>query len=125
MVHNKVDLVNDRDKLPSWRGLPQVFASALTGAGVSDIETRIKEMVDAFNPFADEDFVAIGARHATALEEARDNIDTALNLLQREEPAELVASHLRDGLHSLGKITGKVDNEAMLDKLFASFCIGK
>ena len=38
---------------------------------------------------------------------------------------ELLASDLRDVLAAFGEITGKVDNEAMLDRLFATFCIGK
>jgi tRNA modification GTPase len=38
---------------------------------------------------------------------------------------ELLASDLRGALDALGEISGKVDNERMLDQLFASFCIGK
>lgn len=125
VVHNKTDLLENMAQVIPWEGLPQVSASALTGIGISEIEGQIERMVDAFNPLADEDFVAISARHATALEEAIENLRTGLDLLQKNDPVELVASHLRDSLHSLGKITGKVDNEAMLDKLFASFCIGK
>ena len=49
----------------------------------------------------------------------------AQRLLHQSEPAELVASHLREGLGHLEAIVGKVDNERVLDKLFASFCIGK
>ena len=40
-------------------------------------------------------------------------------------PAELLASDLRGALGALGEISGRVDNERMLDQLFASFCIGK
>ena len=35
------------------------------------------------------------------------------------------ADRLRAVLAAYGEITGKVDNERMLDHLFASFCIGK
>jgi tRNA modification GTPase len=43
----------------------------------------------------------------------------------RSAPVELLASDLRDVLAAYGEITGKVDNERMLDQLFATFCIGK
>lgn len=125
VVHNKIDLIPDPQKVRQWEGLPDVCLSALTGEGVGALEQRIRELLDAFNPLAGEDFVAISARHATALEEAAAALASALELLKGEEPAELVASHLREALHALGKITGRVDNEAMLDKLFATFCIGK
>jgi tRNA modification GTPase len=38
---------------------------------------------------------------------------------------ELLASDLRGVLTAYGAISGKVDNERMLDALFATFCIGK
>jgi tRNA modification GTPase len=38
---------------------------------------------------------------------------------------ELRAEDLRHALQSLGRITGAVDAEAILDDVFAAFCIGK
>ena len=38
---------------------------------------------------------------------------------------ELAAAQGRVALDALGEIVGLIDNERMLDKLFASFCIGK
>jgi tRNA modification GTPase len=37
----------------------------------------------------------------------------------------LAATQCRLALDFLGEIIGRIDNERMLDKLFASFCIGK
>jgi tRNA modification GTPase len=36
-----------------------------------------------------------------------------------------MASDLRAALGAFGEVAGKVDNERILDQLFASFCIGK
>jgi tRNA modification GTPase len=69
--------------------------------------------------------VAISARHAQALQQARECLAGAETKLRTEEPIELVASDLRGVLSSFGEITGRVDNEQMLDTLFATFCIGK
>jgi tRNA modification GTPase len=38
---------------------------------------------------------------------------------------ELMAEDVRLALRALGEITGRVDVEQVLDRLFASFCIGK
>jgi tRNA modification GTPase len=38
---------------------------------------------------------------------------------------ELLASDVRGALESLGEVLGKYDPERMLDRLFATFCIGK
>jgi tRNA modification GTPase len=40
-------------------------------------------------------------------------------------PAELLASDLCGVLEAFGEIAGRIDNERVLDRLFATFCIGK
>ena len=65
------------------------------------------------------------ARHAHAIQEARRGLQDARDKLARSEPIELLASDLRNALAAFGEVLGKIDNERMLDQLFASFCIGK
>ena len=69
--------------------------------------------------------VAINARHAGALQEAAESLLAARAKLGGAEASELIASDLRAALNALGEITGRIDNERMLDRLFATFCIGK
>ena len=52
-------------------------------------------------------------------------LEDALAKLAMAGPIELIASDLRGTLASYGEIVGKIDNERMLDQLFATFCIGK
>jgi tRNA modification GTPase len=49
----------------------------------------------------------------------------AQHLEKGSQATELAATEVRAGLDDLAEVVGKVDNERMLDKLFASFCIGK
>jgi tRNA modification GTPase len=60
-------------------------------------------------------------RHRTLLNETRDQ----LHLAGLESEAELRAEALRLALAALGGITGKVCVEALLDRVFGEFCIGK
>lgn len=39
--------------------------------------------------------------------------------------SDLAAEHLRDAAHALGRITGRVDVEHLLDVIFSEFCVGK
>ena len=96
----------------------------LTGFGLDSLRTALVALAESFTP-ADDDAVAINARHAHALSQARELLTDAGEKLSVMEPMELVSSDLRGALASLGEITGRIDNERMLDQLFATFCIGK
>lgn len=126
IVINKSDLRNNQSPaIESSNGLNVIHVSALTGAGITLLINAIRDLVDRHRDEFDEDFVAINARHSNALEIASACLEDARKKLRAKEAIELVASDLRGVLTAYGEIIGKVDNEAMLDRLFATFCIGK
>jgi tRNA modification GTPase len=102
-----------------------VRVSAFTGAGIDALVAAIVREADGFQQETGEEVIAVNARHAQALVEARRGLREAEEKLHAEGAIELVASDLRMALAAYGEITGKVDNERMLDQLFATFCIGK
>ena len=60
-------------------------------------------------------------RHRNALEDCRFSLDQA-----RHAPLpELMAEDVRLAIRALGRITGRVDVEDLLDIIFRDFCIGK
>ncbi len=66
------------------------------------------------------------ARHRRALEECADALGRAAGAQPPELIApELIAEDLRLAARALGRITGRVDVEDILDVVFADFCIGK
>lgn len=60
-------------------------------------------------------------RHRTQLEACLTSLETAISI---KEP-ELMAQELRFAVNALGRITGRVDVEDLLDVIFKDFCIGK
>ena len=60
------------------------------------------------------------ARHRVALAEAW----AALQRAQAASP-DLAAEDVRLALRALARIVGRFDVEAVLDRIFAAFCIGK
>jgi tRNA modification GTPase len=102
-------------------GLPQeaLPVSALTGEGVDALLAALGERVaDSYRIEAP---VLTRARHRQALEEAAASLRRALGA----PLPELRAEDLRLALRSLGRITGAVDVEDLLDVIFRDFCIGK
>lgn len=61
------------------------------------------------------------ARHREALEKAL----AALESFSLEKPIELAGEDLRYAATQIGRITGKIDVDDILDVIFSSFCIGK
>jgi tRNA modification GTPase len=125
VVFNKTDLVP-----PVAQALPQPFpsvrVSALNGTGFDALQAAVTRFADSFQATVGDDVIAINARHATALKDACACLAAAkLKLEINGSDAALLASDLRGALDAFGQIAGKVDNERMLDQLFATFCIGK
>jgi len=63
------------------------------------------------------------ARHRRALGDAARSLEQAL--ATEDDQPELMAEDLRLALRALGRITGRVDIEEVLDVVFRDFCIGK
>ena len=70
---------------------------------------------------ADGSVVLTRARHRMALAEAAGHLSQALLV----ELAELRGEELRLAMLALGRVTGAVSVEEVLDSVFGQFCIGK
>ena len=125
VVINKIDLGLPSVELPFPKTVQRMMVSALTGAGIETLVAAIVDLADNFQSIDSEYFIAINARHADALAKAKTGLEDAQAKLTTSGPIELIASDLRGTLASYGEIVGKIDNERMLDQLFATFCIGK
>lgn len=119
VVRNKIDLL-------TRRGLdeksPKHFAvSSTSGEGLD-------RLLDALAAFASD---ALGSREPALvtrerqrllLREACDALAGAIGEAQRED---IFAEELRLAARALGRLTGRVDVEEILDVIFRDFCIGK
>ncbi len=122
-VTTKIDLLDDPD--PS-RGSPShagaLAISSRTGAGLDDLIARIVALARAASDAGD-DLVPTNARHRHHLEAARDQLRVFQN--SNASDLELRAEDLRIAASALGRLTGRIDVEDILDQIFSRFCIGK
>lgn len=106
-------------------GAPVLPLSAKTGEGVdaflADLTARVRGFALAGGGAAP---APTRARHRHALEEARASLEAALAGWS-DQGAELTAEDLRLAARAVGRITGRVDVEDLLDVIFSDFCIGK
>jgi tRNA modification GTPase len=121
---NKIDLAGVVEfQLP--HDFPLVKISALRGDGLDELHAAVTALADRYSVQVGPELIAINTRHAGALKEAGAALASARVKVMAGEADELLASDLRSALDAFGQISGKVDNERVLDRLFASFCIGK
>lgn len=114
---------NKRDLAVSVSGEKWDFLiSVRSGEGVDELIAAITRFAEA-KAGGIGDVVPTRRRHMDMLAETRREIDEAIR--QENLPLELRAEHLRRASQFLGRITGDVDVEDILDVIFSQFCIGK
>jgi tRNA modification GTPase len=104
-------------------GEPQFNVSAETGAGIPGLLSALEGHASGFLAGAESALIT-RARHRRALEDAVAALSRAAGrpVAERED---LLAEELRLAAQALGRLTGRVDVEDILDVIFRDFCIGK
>lgn len=125
IVWNKSDMAAAGDPPTPLDSLRSVRVCAIDGTGIQDLEAAVVSLVESHRMDPGPEFIVVNSRHAHDLSVCRDALQSALSKLEMGPADEFLAADLRVALDALGRIGGKVDNERMLDKLFAEFCIGK
>ncbi|MGO4524513.1 tRNA uridine-5-carboxymethylaminomethyl(34) synthesis GTPase MnmE [Microvirga sp. 2MCAF35] len=100
-----------------------LMIAAATGEGLPELIASVEEEAAAL--MGQGDAVVTRERHRKALERAHAALDRSRILLVKHGPLELAAEEARLAARAIGEITGRVDVEDVLDRLFSSFCIGK
>ncbi|MBS0384522.1 MAG: tRNA uridine-5-carboxymethylaminomethyl(34) synthesis GTPase MnmE, partial [Proteobacteria bacterium] len=98
------------------------WVSVVTGDGVAGLlDALAARVTEALG--REEAPVLTRVRHRRLVEEARAALDRAIPMLSRGP--ELAAEDVRVATHAIGRLTGRIDVEDLLDEIFSSFCIGK
>jgi tRNA modification GTPase len=114
IVWNKSDLGTRRDG---------ISISLKTGDGVSELIKMLQQKVQHKLESKDGAPLLTRPRHRHALTEALGHLQHGL--ATPDEQPELLAEDLRLAMRAIGRITGQVDVEELLDFVFRDFCIGK
>ncbi|WP_299437938.1 tRNA uridine-5-carboxymethylaminomethyl(34) synthesis GTPase MnmE [uncultured Rhodospira sp.] len=122
LVLNKTDLRGETPPPALPGGRAPLPLSLATGAGLDALLATLTERVRTLTESgAGAPPPLTRARHRHALEETRDALARAMDA----PLPELVAEDLRLAARALGRLTGRVDVEDLLDVIFGAFCIGK
>lgn len=116
VVYNKIDCVENSTHIPD----DGFKISATTGEGLSGLLQALTENVRVLLTQKDTPPLT-RQRHRAALQDALQHLEQSLSV----DLPELAAEDLRLALRAIGKITGRIHVEDLLDVIFKDFCIGK
>lgn len=121
IVFNKVDLytmpTNNKNVSRETFSL-----SATTGEGFEQFELAINHTITAYFSMTEQAGLT-RARHVNCVRTALNCIENAHKNLSIAP--ELSGADLHQALHAIKELAGETDIEAVLDRVFSSFCIGK
>lgn len=117
IVGNKADLHSIRE-----RNDDVIFVSTKTGLGLNRLRDVLNSLIQA-RLSGVENAVIVRQRHILAVQETIRLLNESVE--ETHQPLELVTEDLRKAARALSSITGHVDVEDLLGKIFSEFCIGK
>lgn len=130
VVRSKADLwalADGADPVPDGPGGPRVMAcSARDGRGIARLRELLSSLArQVLRRGAGLSALVAGDRQAAALSAARGRTASALEAVSSGVPLDLATVDLRAAVEHLGEISGACVTEAVMDRVFRRFCVGK
>jgi tRNA modification GTPase len=123
VVRTKADLA--APSAASWEP-GDLRVSIRTGAGLAELKQRLAaEAFGRLLGLGEVEPVVTRARHRTALERALAEVEAFHAARAQDVDAAATATHLRAAVGALDDLIGVVTPDDVLDRVFASFCVGK
>lgn len=116
-VWNKSDLDSSR-----IRNDKSIAVSVKMGQGLNQLTEILKKQIQARVGVANHAIV-VRDRHVAVVQQTIRLLNDSLE--NEKQPLELIAEDLRKATRAIASITGRIDVEDLLGKIFSEFCIGK
>ena len=117
VVYNKSDLDSSR-----MRNESSIDVSVKYDQGLNRLTEVLKKLIESRSALANNATV-VRDRHVAAVKETIRLLNDSLE--DEKRPLELIAEDLRKATRAISSITGRIDVEDLLGKIFSEFCIGK
>lgn len=134
LVGTKHDLCDETSPTETFQELkrlhdadrfPVVFSSSEANTGIETLKDVIAEQIGNSAKTESATVASTAVRCRECLAEALAALDQAVHAINNSQGDELVAAELRLALDAIGRVTGEVYTDDILDRIFSEFCIGK
>jgi tRNA modification GTPase len=137
LILNKIDIaseeaINKKEKeiqklLDEYklRYLREFKISAREKVNIGELKNSIVETVVGNVNEEIENILLVNSRHKELMSDVLSSLREALESAQDRMSEEFIAIGIRDALAYIGEMIGEITTEDLMDRIFASFCVGK
>ena len=117
-LENKLDINQLDNKL-------LVMGNTLTINGIDKLKEKIIEMFNLEKIKLKDQTYLTNARQKSLATKALNNINDAIDSLERKIPVDLIEEDIKECFDTLGEIIGITYRDELIDEMFSHFCLGK
>lgn len=126
LSQGRVIAVANKSDLPGFTAREgELAVSAVTGEGIHELRNAVVEMLGGSAEIQAETGLITSVRQENLLREASEMLRKAREAALADVPHEMVLLDLYCAMQSLDQITGATTADDILNRIFATFCIGK
>ncbi|WWO99177.1 MAG: tRNA uridine-5-carboxymethylaminomethyl(34) synthesis GTPase MnmE [Candidatus Dasytiphilus stammeri] len=125
VIRNKIDLTGEVANIMQCCNWNVINVSANQGYGIPLIKNHLKNILRGQQNLSLEEYFLARSRHLQLLKKTQQHLEDGKKQLIKFNGWDLLAEELRVAQQLLNEIIGKFVSEDLLEKIFATFCIGK
>ncbi len=118
-------VIGNKADLPKSLHIESIPVSALTKAGLQQLEASILEVLSLSDIESRNYNYLSNVRHIMKVKEAKEALQNVLVSIENDMPVDVYAIDLTAAWKSLGEILGEYYQDDLLNELFSKFCLGK
>jgi len=128
LVLNKIDINDKNEQMENELkkfNKAIIKISAKNNTGVDKLYSEIEKMFNLDQIELNNDVVITNERHKNKIRMAREDLEKAIDSMEKNMPVDMSSIYLKKCLEDLGEITGKNVSEDIINEIFSRFCVGK
>lgn len=122
IADNEIIVINKSDLLKTKSNKNAIYVSAKTGDGMDKLLKLVRKQLHKLTDGM-ENALVINTRTKTLLENARDELNSAIKI--KQDNYDLISEHVRCAADAIGKILGRITANDVMDATFSQLCLGK
>ena len=118
-----IEVFNKTDILKSLKDNKYFYISATTNENIDNLKQEIFNKTISGSLKSDKLYLT-NTRHVEAIKQAKLSLENVVEIFDFST-MDIISSEIKTAWNSLGEVSGVTSDEAIIDKIFSKFCLGK